>query len=263
LHACRSTLEDPLEEIQLGGGGKTLLEDLSQKTKSWFVGYYPFWRIKQKFELENQGLNFPHEVLGTPTTNDEKLFIITDLLYTIFDVQKLKEKLCNLKPFSLISGKINFKDFPQNKLVYIFGDFGIKEFSKLISSVEKSFNIFGLFIFQLAKLKNAKEHFLILIPSKNLNYFNLCIIFFITSFGKIRFPILNFKTFISSLIGLSYRKFLNKKFQKQKEKQSEKEIPSTMLGTELEFVIMVIAVSCVKLLSAHNSTQHTSRKHKV
>ncbi|PTR48980.1 catalase, partial [Bacillus anthracis] len=27
--------------------------------------------------------------------------------------------------------------------------------------------------------------------------------------------------------------------------------------------IMVIAVSCVKLLSAHNSTQHTSRKHKV
>uniref|UniRef100_UPI001951588A recombinase family protein n=1 Tax=Escherichia coli TaxID=562 RepID=UPI001951588A len=25
-------------------------------------------------------------------------------------------------------------------------------------------------------------------------------------------------------------------------------------GTELEFVIMVIAVSCVKLLSAHNST---------
>jgi Ribosomal protein L16p/L10e. len=31
------------------------------------------------------------------------------------------------------------------------------------------------------------------------------------------------------------------------------------LGTELEFVIMVIAVSCVKLLSAHNSTQHTSR----
>ncbi|EAQ6767856.1 catalase, partial [Salmonella enterica] len=26
---------------------------------------------------------------------------------------------------------------------------------------------------------------------------------------------------------------------------------------------MVIAVSCVKLLSAHNSTQHTSRKHKV
>jgi len=35
------------------------------------------------------------------------------------------------------------------------------------------------------------------------------------------------------------------------------------LGTELEFVIMVIAVSCVKLLSAHNSTQHTSRKHKV
>jgi hypothetical protein len=37
----------------------------------------------------------------------------------------------------------------------------------------------------------------------------------------------------------------------------------TFLGTELEFVIMVIAVSCVKLLSAHNSTQHTSRKHKV
>jgi hypothetical protein len=35
------------------------------------------------------------------------------------------------------------------------------------------------------------------------------------------------------------------------------------MGTELEFVIMVIAVSCVKLLSAHNSTQHTSRKHKV
>jgi hypothetical protein len=37
----------------------------------------------------------------------------------------------------------------------------------------------------------------------------------------------------------------------------------TKEGTELEFVIMVIAVSCVKLLSAHNSTQHTSRKHKV
>jgi DNA repair photolyase len=36
-----------------------------------------------------------------------------------------------------------------------------------------------------------------------------------------------------------------------------------LTGTELEFVIMVIAVSCVKLLSAHNSTQHTSRKHKV
>ncbi len=34
-------------------------------------------------------------------------------------------------------------------------------------------------------------------------------------------------------------------------------------GTELEFVIMVIAVPCVKLLSAHNSTQHTSRKHTV
>jgi hypothetical protein len=38
---------------------------------------------------------------------------------------------------------------------------------------------------------------------------------------------------------------------------------SFAMGTELEFVIMVIAVSCVKLLSAHNSTQHTSRKHKV
>jgi Adenine-specific DNA methylase containing a Zn-ribbon len=38
---------------------------------------------------------------------------------------------------------------------------------------------------------------------------------------------------------------------------------NTRQGTELEFVIMVIAVSCVKLLSAHNSTQHTSRKHKV
>jgi Putative GTPases (G3E family) len=37
----------------------------------------------------------------------------------------------------------------------------------------------------------------------------------------------------------------------------------SLRGTELEFVIMVIAVSCVKLLSAHNSTQHTSRKHKV
>lgn len=30
-----------------------------------------------------------------------------------------------------------------------------------------------------------------------------------------------------------------------------------------ESVIMVIAVSCVKLLSAHNFTQHTSRTHKV
>ena len=46
-----------------------------------------------------------------------------------------------------------------------------------------------------------------------------------------------------------------------------------MHGTQLLFplvrvncalgVIMVIAVSCVKLLSAHNSTQHTSREHKV
>jgi hypothetical protein len=41
------------------------------------------------------------------------------------------------------------------------------------------------------------------------------------------------------------------------------DIPAVVPGTELEFVIMVIAVSCVKLLSAHNSTQHTSRKHKV
>jgi YcfA-like protein. len=41
------------------------------------------------------------------------------------------------------------------------------------------------------------------------------------------------------------------------------DIGKELLGTELEFVIMVIAVSCVKLLSAHNSTQHTSRKHKV
>jgi Sulfate permease and related transporters (MFS superfamily) len=40
-------------------------------------------------------------------------------------------------------------------------------------------------------------------------------------------------------------------------------IGNLVSGTELEFVIMVIAVSCVKLLSAHNSTQHTSRKHKV
>jgi hypothetical protein len=40
-------------------------------------------------------------------------------------------------------------------------------------------------------------------------------------------------------------------------------VEEAKLGTELEFVIMVIAVSCVKLLSAHNSTQHTSRKHKV
>jgi hypothetical protein len=40
-------------------------------------------------------------------------------------------------------------------------------------------------------------------------------------------------------------------------------VKTTEGGTELEFVIMVIAVSCVKLLSAHNSTQHTSRKHKV
>jgi hypothetical protein len=40
-------------------------------------------------------------------------------------------------------------------------------------------------------------------------------------------------------------------------------IDALPMGTELEFVIMVIAVSCVKLLSAHNSTQHTSRRHKV
>ncbi|EIY16077.1 catalase [Phocaeicola dorei CL02T00C15] len=43
--------------------------------------------------------------------------------------------------------------------------------------------------------------------------------------------------------------------------------PMFLLGIDLQAcklgVIMVIAVSCVKLLSAHNSTQHTSRKHKV
>jgi hypothetical protein len=43
----------------------------------------------------------------------------------------------------------------------------------------------------------------------------------------------------------------------------EPDFAAVSVGTELEFVIMVIAVSCVKLLSAHNSTQHTSRKHKV
>jgi hypothetical protein len=50
-------------------------------------------------------------------------------------------------------------------------------------------------------------------------------------------------------------------------RRARADLPSVVqqdqLGTELEFVIMVIAVSCVKLLSAHNSTQHTSRKHKV
>jgi hypothetical protein len=51
-------------------------------------------------------------------------------------------------------------------------------------------------------------------------------------------------------------------------KHDDRVVPKFVLvegvqGTELEFVIMVIAVSCVKLLSAHNSTQHTSRKHKV
>jgi Exodeoxyribonuclease VII large subunit (EC 3.1.11.6) len=45
--------------------------------------------------------------------------------------------------------------------------------------------------------------------------------------------------------------------------QAKSSIELIYRGTELEFVIMVIAVSCVKLLSAHNSTQHTSRKHKV
>lgn len=39
-------------------------------------------------------------------------------------------------------------------------------------------------------------------------------------------------------------------------------VPLVRVNSELG-VIMVIAVSCVKLLSAHNSTQHTSRKHKV
>jgi hypothetical protein len=43
----------------------------------------------------------------------------------------------------------------------------------------------------------------------------------------------------------------------------KQQLTKQLMGTELEFVIMVIAVSCVKLLSAHNSTQHTSRKHKV
>jgi hypothetical protein len=47
------------------------------------------------------------------------------------------------------------------------------------------------------------------------------------------------------------------------DKNGKTEIVTVGWGTELEFVIMVIAVSCVKLLSAHNSTQHTSRKHKV
>jgi SSU ribosomal protein S17P len=46
-------------------------------------------------------------------------------------------------------------------------------------------------------------------------------------------------------------------------KSTKKVMAHDERGTELEFVIMVIAVSCVKLLSAHNSTQHTSRKHKV
>jgi hypothetical protein len=46
-------------------------------------------------------------------------------------------------------------------------------------------------------------------------------------------------------------------------KGEARSLRETTGGTELEFVIMVIAVSCVKLLSAHNSTQHTSRKHKV
>jgi Predicted transcriptional regulator, consists of a Zn-ribbon and ATP-cone domains len=46
-------------------------------------------------------------------------------------------------------------------------------------------------------------------------------------------------------------------------RRAAEEIEWALQGTELEFVIMVIAVSCVKLLSAHNSTQHTSRKHKV
>jgi hypothetical protein len=53
-------------------------------------------------------------------------------------------------------------------------------------------------------------------------------------------------------------------FQKEeKEVDLSKYLKKAKKGTELEFVIMVIAVSCVKLLSAHNSTQHTSRKHKV
>jgi hypothetical protein len=46
-------------------------------------------------------------------------------------------------------------------------------------------------------------------------------------------------------------------------RQPQQLLLTYLMGTELEFVIMVIAVSCVKLLSAHNSTQHTSRKHKV
>jgi thymidylate synthase, flavin-dependent len=55
------------------------------------------------------------------------------------------------------------------------------------------------------------------------------------------------------------------KYQSTSNKQGRdnEEVPPEIRGTELEFVIMVIAVSCVKLLSAHNSTQHTSRKHKV
>jgi hypothetical protein len=54
-----------------------------------------------------------------------------------------------------------------------------------------------------------------------------------------------------------------KKEVEQSGQELKKEVKNETEGTELEFVIMVIAVSCVKLLSAHNSTQHTSRKHKV
>lgn len=39
--------------------------------------------------------------------------------------------------------------------------------------------------------------------------------------------------------------------------------PTGNLGYRARIRNHVIAVSCVKLLSAHNSTQHTSRKHKV
>lgn len=56
---------------------------------------------------------------------------------------------------------------------------------------------------------------------------------------------------------------LNPKIWSGKRGSNSRPQPWQGWGTELEFVIMVIAVSCVKLLSAHNSTQHTSRKHKV
>jgi hypothetical protein len=81
----------------------------------------------------------------------------------------------------------------------------------------------------------------------------LGILSIVAFFSQVNQPIFNLHFLTNTL----------KDFIKGKNQIRRLSAPNFLLGTELEFVIMVIAVSCVKLLSAHNSTQHTSRKHKV